>query len=554
MVHRLLKGPFYFFRIRFILYFSIFAIIFYNWPSLGYKFNINKDFSLIKGTLLIFSEYLLGIVILFIFLFIFSFSKTLLKLWCAFFIIFSSINSYYVFSYNIFLDELLLGAILEANSNEAMGVIDYKLFIWILFIGIIPLYLLLFKVRFINNIRQSLGQRTLVFIKQCSILFMIIAVTVATIYVINPKLSNKRLVLSSLSIYLPFNYVAALYQHFAVIKKSQYTNLIDIVKIAPFNFKDSSLNNEDINIILVIGESARADRQSLNGYIRETNPNLSKIDNLISFSKVTSCATLSRVSVNCLLSHKTAQDFELPVTHTNLIAAFKSLGFSTHFLSTQTMYEKNSNNFLVAAKEADEIVFANTIKTIMPSGVSIYDEHIFPFIDKLLKKPKTNLPHKRLIVMYLLGSHLPYETRYPDKFRIFPPDTSNYLINLNNRYDNSILYTDYFLSELIKKFENSKTFLYYVADHGESLGENDVFFHGSPLSIAPKEQLNVAQFIWFSKSLIKFMPKQYDLIRAKKDDPINHDYVFNTLFDCFNITSELVNTNLSLCQSEVVTK
>lgn len=62
-------------------------------------------------------------------------------------------------------------------------------------------------------------------------------------------------------------------------------------------------DSEKAVVILVIGESARSQNFSLYGYEKNTNPLLSKTENLFSF-KATSCATYTTAGVKCILEHK----------------------------------------------------------------------------------------------------------------------------------------------------------------------------------------------------------------------------------------------------------
>lgn len=161
-----------------------------------------------------------------------------------------------------------------------------------------------------------------------------------------------------------------------------------------------------------------------------------------------------------------------------------------------------------------------------------------------------------LIILHQMGNHGPaYYKRYPKDFEKFTPVCkTNQLENcsedeINNAYDNAILYTDYFLSKSInflKKYnENHETALVYISDHGESLGENGIYLHGMPYAFAQKEQINVASFIWLGDGA---MEHEYDKTKLKsyKDEKFSHDNLFHTLLGLFEIKSEVYKKEMDI--------
>ena len=193
--------------------------------------------------------------------------------------------------------------------------------------------------------------------------------------------------------------------------------------------------------------------------------------------------------------------------------------------------------------------------TIIPGGSTLFslndhDEKMLPFIKEII--PNSN---KQFIVVHTSGSHWNYTARYPKEFEQFTPvcngkiksDASNCeQLALINSYDNSILYTDFFLSNLIDLLKDKNAFLLYVSDHGESLGENGYYGHGGPL-IA--EQITVPLIVWVSKDFKLRHPESVASIKKYTNNEISHDHVFHSVLDCLNIDSEIVDKDFSLCKS-----
>lgn len=155
-----------------------------------------------------------------------------------------------------------------------------------------------------------------------------------------------------------------------------------------------------------------------------------------------------------------------------------------------------------------------------------------------------------MIVLHQMGNHGPeYYRRYPKSFEKFTPVCRSSDLSkcsqqeIDNAYDNAILYTDYFLSEviqLLKKYDDSReTAMLYVADHGESLGEHGLYLHAAPYMIAPKEQTHVPAILWLGKQF------DYSLnqIRPYQNYPLSHDDVFCTLLTAYELKSNTCNSH-----------
>jgi glucan phosphoethanolaminetransferase (alkaline phosphatase superfamily) len=163
-------------------------------------------------------------------------------------------------------------------------------------------------------------------------------------------------------------------------------------------------------------------------------------------------------------------------------------------------------------------------------------------------------PGKKFIVLHTSGSHWNHSARYPEAFGVFKPTCPNIknidqsgctLEELVNSYDNSILYTDYIISQVIERVKNQNAFLIYVSDHGESLGENGVFAHGSHMT---PEQKIIPFIFWGSDSFIKKHPKLLKRLSRRQREELNHDHIFHSVLDCAGVEGEIVDHAMSLCR------
>jgi lipid A ethanolaminephosphotransferase len=134
-----------------------------------------------------------------------------------------------------------------------------------------------------------------------------------------------------------------------------------------------------------------------------------------------------------------------------------------------------------------------------------YDEKLLNGLKEQIEGSRNN---KILVVLHTSTSHGPtYSTKYPPGFEKFKPVCNSVELSkctseeLVNAYDNTIVYTDYLLSrviETLKQIPDYNSAMLFVSDHGESLGEKNLYMHGMPISLAPQEQYDIPFLVWLS--------------------------------------------------------
>jgi glucan phosphoethanolaminetransferase (alkaline phosphatase superfamily) len=288
-------------------------------------------------------------------------------------------------------------------------------------------------------------------------------------------------------------------------------------------------------VVLVIGESSRFDRWSLNGYARETNPLLAKEANLVPLSDVITSVSATRLSVPVIISRKPAtQSLKDGFSEKSFISAFKEAGFKTFWLSNQISFGKFDTPVSVFAKEADVVDFLNLGGFTDNSN---YDDVLFG----PLRHAVLDAAPKKLIVLHTLGSHWNYSHRYPKQFDKWLP--SLYGVDkpvytdirikdkLNNSYDSSILYTDWFLHGVVKTLKDAPApaAMLYVADHGQTLYDNScrLAFHGHNTQY----EFHVPAFAWYSDAYAEQFPDKVDQLRRHRKAKLATENMFHTLLD-----------------------
>lgn len=301
--------------------------------------------------------------------------------------------------------------------------------------------------------------------------------------------------------------------------------------------------------IMVVGETARADHFTLNGYERNTNPELAQRD-IINFTDVQSCGTSTAFSVPCMFSFLTLDTYspEKAASESNVLDVLSTAGIDVFWI------DSNSSCKGVCNRIPSINVMDNPPDTDSPLYVdgAYQDEYLLSQVDKYLDQNVRDL----LLVLHTMGSHGPaYYRRYPGAKGPFQPacrskapqDCPN--SEIVNAYDNTIHYTDRFLASIIDKLTatGGQKFMFYASDHGESLGENGIYLHGLPRSIAPDAQRQVPMLAWFSDELAL---KTGDLSahRGVRQDTrkLSHDVISASLLGLYGVNTEVYRPDLDV--------
>ncbi|HSC74618.1 MAG TPA: sulfatase-like hydrolase/transferase, partial [Pseudomonadales bacterium] len=303
-------------------------------------------------------------------------------------------------------------------------------------------------------------------------------------------------------------------------------------------------------VIFVVGETARADHFSLNGYGRDTNPELQKQD-ILNYTDVHSCGTSTAVSVPCMFSKFGRGDYsdKKGKTHEDVLDMLQRAGIKVFWRDNNSDCKgtclRIPNDDVAKRKNSP---FCNDIRCLD----EVMLEDLQAYVD--------SLPDNALIVLHSDGSHGPeYFDRYPEAFERFKPAcktnqlgscTQEEVINV---YDNTILYTDHFLSQVIEflKRNNAQrdTAMIYVSDHGESLGENGLYLHAAPYAVAPEAQTHVPMVAWFSPDAFAHWGIDQNCLKQKQKDSLSHDNVFHTLLGLFEVQSKEYKPALDMFNS-----
>ncbi len=447
-------------------------------------------------------------------------------------ILISAAISYNSLFFNIYFDVDMLNNVLQTNFAESSRTLTTSFLLWLFFLGIIPtIFYLLVKIEYKPWWKELLSRLASVMIS------IVVILGVAKFYYQDYAAffrNNKNLP----HLITPSNFVAS------GIKKIRhyYRDNLPYQQIGLDAKQDKPDDYRHVTI-LVVGETTRAQNWGLNSYARQTTPKLAARGNeIINFTDVNSCGTATAISVPCMFSALTQAEFngDKALKQDNLLDILQRTGIDILWL----------NNNSDCKGVCERVPTKNIIELNLPEYCrdgECLDNILLPEIDKALNESNNK---DIVIVVHTMGSHGPtYYERYTDKEKIFTPtcDTNEIARCTNeeliNTYDNGIIYLDQFLDNIISKLEKHEKWesaLFYVSDHGESLGENGLYLHGAPYSIAPEYQTKVPMIMWFSKEWIKNEPFDLNCVRENaKTKTYSHDNYFHSVIGMMDMDLSL---------------
>ena len=431
--------------------------------------------------------------------------------------IFSIINAtavYFIITYSVMIDATTIENVFNTRYSEASGFFSWGLWLFILAFGVLPALWCLLQPVVIGKAKK---------------LALYCGSSLAIALVV--ALAN-------------FNQTLFISQHDTELGGllQPWSYLVNTCRIASFSIdeqaeeiklQDAKIADDDkAVVVLVIGESARKANFQLYGYKRDTNPLLSKLQDLKVY-EATSCATYTTAGTKAILEPKNSGDlYELLPNY-----AFR----------TGVDVAWRTSNWGEPPIHIEEYLTDDELGDQYPDVDKDYDGILFAGIRQRIESSKSN---KVLIILHTSTSHGPkYADKYPMEYEVYKPVARNVEEGeknvglLVNAYDNTIRYTDFLLDNLIstlRAMTDWKSAMIFISDHGESLGENKMFMHGLPMKLAPKEQYEIPFLVWTSENFRSYKTK--DELPAV----LEQHYIFHSVLNLLSIDSPAYNKDFDI--------
>lgn len=471
--------------------------------------------------------------------------KYFLKIVMIFLLMLSAVLSYFSQELGIIFDVDMIRNIVETikdnNQQEAFELLSAPLLRHIFVYGVLPsIFIVLTKITFKPFLKESFW-RLMSFVALLSVITVLFFANFK--YTTYFARENRDLRVYVIPLYA-FDSMKG-YIRRELKKNSEPLKIIGKDAVQTKRSKTKTIG------VMIVGETARWDHFSLNGYKRETNPKLQQ-QSIFNYSQTRSCGTSTAFSVPCMFSFLERENYspEKAAGQTNSLDVLKKAGVNVYWVD-------NNSSCKGVCDRIGEINIRDEPDKQSPffQDGEVLDETLIGKVDEILSTNQGNADI--LLVVHTMGSHGPkYYRRYPDEFSKFEPACKKSTPQectdeeIVNAYDNTILYTDYIINLFIEYLKNKQkknnTFLFYASDHGESLGEKGLYLHGLPYFLAPLSQTQVPMLSWFSKNYIKDEELDISAMQRMQDDKLSHDYLSYSLLGAFNINTKINKPSLSL--------
>ncbi|MCZ8256192.1 MAG: phosphoethanolamine--lipid A transferase [Polaromonas sp.] len=460
------------------------------------------------------------------------------------FLLSAAFGAYFMMAYGVVIDKTMMINTLQTDVRETRDLLNWRLLATVLVLAVLPIiFLWRQKVRHAGTVRQALTNAATL-TSACVLLVLVIFLFFQSIASVMRNYTHVRYLINPLNSFYALGSIAA--------KPFQRDEsiVLPLGEDAKLGARYTAQTKPPL-LLLVLGETARSANFSLNGYGRPTNPLLAQ-ENVVSLRNAWSCGTSTAASVPCMFSNFGREAFDSrPANYEGMLDVLQRAGLAVLWIDNQSGCKG----------VCDRVPNVNTVALKVPglcdSG-ECFDEVMLHGIDeRIAALPAERRAKGVVVVMHQMGGHGPaYYKRSPQADKKFLPEcTDNALQScsregLLNAYDNSIVYTDKLLASSIqwlkKQEARSAPALLYLADHGESLGENNLYLHGMPWGIAPEVQKRVPWITWLSPEFEQRNKLAAACLKQQLDAPVSHDNYFHSVLGLMNVQTSVYKPALDI--------
>ncbi|WP_311224199.1 MULTISPECIES: phosphoethanolamine--lipid A transferase [unclassified Acidovorax] len=461
----------------------------------------------------------------------------------------AAFGCYFMSAYGVVIDTNMLINVLQTDAHEAAALFTWRLPVTVLALSVPPLWWLRRqRVRRLPWGRLALQQLLLV-------VGALAAAVACLLVVFQPFSSTMRNHTQLRYMINPLNSVYAVGNLAARPFRQDSGPLMPVGADAHLGASYAGQNKPPL-LVLVLGETGRSGNFALNGYGRPTTPELSARNDLVTARNAWSCGTSTAASVPCMFSHLGKAAYE------SRSARYESLIDVLHHAGLAVLWVDNQGG---CKGVCDRIGEANTASSnvpgLCPDGECLDQVMLRGIDERIAALPAEQRARGTVVVLHQIGSHGPaYFRRSAPERKAFQPECQSVSLQecsaqqLVNAYDNSIVETDHFVNATIRWLQGrsaeAQTSMIYVADHGESLGENNIYLHGLPYAIAPDVQKHVPWITWLSPAMQQRGGTSTACLQAAMGDRrITHDNYFHSVLGLMDVQTSVYQPQLDVFSS-----
>ena len=486
---------------------SVFTLLAFHFPV--FKYAADNIEGGLNGALIIGGAAIIMVALNFLIYYLFLYIGRIVgKILLSASFICNAIMLYFVITYETLVTDSMMGNVFNTRFSEASGFFSMAAVFYVLFLGVIPAVYL-----FVRKFEYGSFKRCMTNIGIALLVTLVGVVANVTNFTWIDKHSTELG-----SMLMPWSYI---------VNTVRYYNKVQKANRKEIKLPDATISSNDKELfVLIIGESAQRDHFSLYGYEKETNPLLKK--DSVTALVATSASTYTTAGVKAILDHKPINDL------------YEILPNYLYRNGVDVVWR--TSNWGEPPVHIDKYLKKGDIKQRY-GGDDQYDGILLEGLkDDIMACEK----EKMLLVLHTSTSHGPtYNKKYPSEFEVFTPVCTTVEMSkadhgeLMNAYDNTIVYTDYLIHsviEVLREVKDRRSCVLYVSDHGESLGENNLYMHGVPMMMAPKEQIEIPFIVWSSDKNQKI----------KKLEEVGQYHVFHSVLNFLDIDSPIYDEEMNI--------
>lgn len=487
---------------------SIYTLIAYHYPL--FKLVVNNIEGGVNGWIITVGLAVLMLATNFMMSYIFIYALRGVGKWIvALSLVADAIALYFINTYDVLITDSMMGNVFNTRYSEASGFFSWIAVVYVVVLGILPCI-------FVASRRVDFGTAKHLFRRTGIAIATMLAMVAINI---NNFTWIDRNATQLGSLLMPWSYTVNTFRYISAERKRNQKEIV---------LPDAKITtaSKDV-VVLIIGESARRENFSIYGYHKQTNP-LLEGENIVAFNAKSS-ATYTTAGVKAILDHKPS-DRLYEILPNYLYRAGVDVIWRT-------------NNWGEPPVHIEKYQRVADLKALYPDADERYDGILLEGLKDAIEGSSAD---KVFIVLHTSTSHGPiYYSKYPSEFEHFTPVCTTVEMakadpaELMNAYDNTILYTDYLVDsviEILRTVESRRAAMLFVSDHGESLGENNLYMHGVPMALAPKEQVEIPFIVWSSEGT--------DSIKSLEE--VGHYHTFHSVLDFLGVESDIYNPELTL--------
>lgn len=318
---------------------------------------------------------------------------------------------------------------------------------------------------------------------------------------------------------------------------------------------DDVMNDEHVSldksnttpyVVFILGESADRNHMSLYGYELDTTPRLNdrrERGELAVYSDTIACANSTDEAMKLIFTTAAKNHENKWYDYPNMIDVMKKAGYHTYWISNQEPGGSFGNMDRIFSVRASEYSFLHYGNDTVVS----YDGDLLPLLDEYNENVTEE---NNFYIVHLIGEHEIFTSRYPKDYSVFDEvvvtGRGREIDKTISEYDNAVLYSDYIVDQIIKRFENKNAIVFYISDHGMDLYDKLPIAGHSSENLKSRHMIEIPFVIWGSPIYRERHPDMWERIKGNVNREYRTDDIIHTIWEVLGIKTSSFDESRSI--------